>query len=57
VEKLALRDIVGKIARVGDRLVMATDAGVAILDRGVILRYFVDMKTDGRLRVVEGRRD
>ena len=57
VEKVALRDIVGQIARLGDRLVMATETGVAILDRGVIRRYFVDMKTDSRLRVVEALRE
>jgi hypothetical protein len=54
VTRFELPDIAAHITRVGDRLVIATDFGVAILnDGGKLQRYFVDQTSDGRLRVVE----
>ncbi len=52
-ETLKLRDIVGGIARIGDRLVMATETGLAVLEGGRIRCYFVDQSSAGQLSVVE----
>ena len=52
-EHFKLREIVGGIARIGDRVLLATESGVAILDGNKVKRYQVDETTDGRLRVVE----
>lgn len=52
-EHFKLREIVGGIARIGDRVLLATETGVAILDGNKVKRYQVDETTDGRLRVVE----
>jgi len=53
VEKLELRDIAGKIARIGDRLLIATDFGAAVFLERKLRRFFLDQTTDGRLRVAE----
>ena len=52
--RIALREVVGEIARVGNRLVMATTFGAALLDGDKLRRFFVDETSDGRLRVAEG---
>jgi hypothetical protein len=53
VERYELQEIVGGMARVGDRMTMATTIGVAMLAGNVLRRFIVDETTDGRLRVVE----
>ncbi len=53
VDRLALREIVGEIARVGGHLVMATEFGAALFDGNSLRRFFVDETADGRLRVAE----
>ncbi len=52
-ELIQLRDIVGGIARVGDRLVMATEFGLAILEGSSVRRYFIDRTSAGAPVVVE----
>ena len=54
VEKFELREIAAKIARVGDRLLIATEFGAAVVEEGKVRRFFVDQMTGGGLRVVEG---
>lgn len=53
VTQVPLREIVHKIVRSGDALVLDTDFGAAIFDGSNIRRFFVDETTDGRLRVAE----
>lgn len=50
VERFPIREIVGGIGRAGEWLVLATEFGVAVLEGGVVRRYFVD---EGGKRVVE----
>jgi nitroreductase len=60
VEKFNLPDVVGKIARIGDRLLLATEFGAAVVEENKIRRFFVDQMSEGRLQVVEaniGRND
>lgn len=56
VNRLVLQETVSEIARAGDRLVIATGFGAALLDGGKLRRFFVDETTDGRLRVAEALR-
>ena len=37
----------------GDRMLLATERGVAVLEGSTPRRYIVDETTDGRLRVLE----
>jgi hypothetical protein len=53
VDRFGLREIVWEIARVSDRLVMATQFGAAVFDGEKLRRFFIDETTDGRLRVAE----
>ena len=55
VEKMELRDIAGKIARLGNRLLIATDFGAALFEQRKLRRFFLDQTTDGRLRVAEAK--
>lgn len=48
-----LRDVISGIARLGDRLVMATDFGLAVLEGQRIRRYFVDRSSAGEPIIVE----
>lgn len=52
-ELIPMRDIVAGIARLGDRLVMATSFGLAVLEGGSIRRYFVDRTSTGMPVVAE----
>ena len=52
VRKIDVPDHVARIVRVGGDVLLATDAGIAIVRDGEATRYFVDRTTDGRLRVV-----
>ena len=54
IAHVELHEIITGILRVGDALVLATDMGAAVLQRGKLRRFFVDQTTDGRLRVAEG---
>jgi hypothetical protein len=38
-------------ARVGDRLLLATDMGITVFHDNQVSQYIVDRTTDGRLRV------
>lgn len=51
-----LGDISGGLVRVGNRLLAATDFGIAMVDGDAVRRYFVDVTTDGRLRFVSATR-
>ena len=53
IEKIALGDLTSKILRVGSRVVLATNFGIAILEDGKVRRYFADRMKSGGLRVVE----
>ena len=52
-ERYELREIVNGIARMGDRMLLATELGVAALEGSTPRRYIIDETTDGRLRVLE----
>ena len=52
-ERYELREIVSGIARMGDRMLLATERGVAVLEGSTPRRYIIDETTDGRLRVLE----
>jgi len=56
IVRIALPDIVRDFARLGDRLVAATDFGIAVVENGRARRFFVDKTLDGRSRVVEANR-
>jgi hypothetical protein len=51
-EILKLPDIASQIARVGDRLLIATRFGAAVLEEGALQRFFVDEAADGRVRIL-----
>lgn len=48
-----LPEVIGDIARIGDRLVMATEFGLAVYHGSTLRRFFVDQTTAGQLRVAE----
>lgn len=53
--RLALPDVIQRIVRVGEgRILLATNSGAAVVEGGVVRRFFVDRLSDGRLRVAEG---
>jgi hypothetical protein len=56
VQELDLPDIVNLCLRVGERLLFATDFGIAVAENGRVRRYFVDRATDGSLHVAEATR-
>ena len=56
VRHVEIPDIGVEIGRVGDRLVIATDFGITIVEGGRTERYFVDRTADGRLRVAAATR-
>ena len=53
VQKIELRGMTSRIARVGGQLLLATEFGIAVVAEGKARRFFVDQTSDGRLRVVE----
>lgn len=53
VTRFELPDVVSQIARVQDRLLLATQGGAAILEAGRLRRFFVDPLSDGRVRMAE----
>jgi hypothetical protein len=52
LRRFELPDIGVQFIHAGGKLLAATNFGVAVIDGGVVTRYFVDRTTDGRLRVV-----
>jgi hypothetical protein len=53
VESFELPDIAARIVRRGSALLVATRAGVAVVENHRVRRFFVDKTSDGRLRVAE----
>ena len=53
IEKIELREIAIGFLRVGLRLLIATDFGIAVWEDGKLRRFFADRMTNGGLRVVE----
>ena len=53
VTKFELPDVATSIIRVGRRLLLATEFGAALVEDGVVRRFFVDKTTEGRLRIAE----
>ena len=51
VRKIALPDIAGTLIPAGDKILAATDFGMAVISGDHVNRYFVDVTTDGRLRI------
>ena len=56
VHKYELPDPVYGLTLSGNRTLMSTSSGIAVIDGDEITRYLVDRTTDGRLRVVEATR-
>ncbi len=52
--KIEVPGVVLGLARAGKKIVMATEFGAVVWDGQSLRRFFVDMTTDGRMRVVEG---
>ena len=56
VLKYELPDAVYGLSTSGNRMLIATSSGIAVIDGDQIKRYFVDHTTDGRLRVADAAR-
>ena len=56
VRKYELPDAVYDFSASGNRMLIATSSGIAVIDGDQIKRYFIDHTTDGRLRVAEAAR-
>jgi hypothetical protein len=56
VSRMVMTDHIAALRRVGERLMMGTDFGIATLDGDRLSRYFVDQTTDGRWRIAEAVR-
>jgi hypothetical protein len=52
LRRFELPDIGVQFIHTGGKLLAATNFGVAVIDGGLVTRYFVDRTTDGSLRVV-----
>jgi len=52
LRRFELPDIAVQFIQAGGKLLAATDFGIAVIERDLVRRYFVDRTTDGRLRVV-----
>ncbi len=53
IRKFELPGIGLQFLRAGDKLLLATDSGFAVIVKDQITRYFVDKTTDGRLSLAE----
>lgn len=53
VQKVPLIDVPLALERLGERILVATDVGIAVVENGQVHRYFIDRMGDGRWRVVE----
>ena len=53
VRKYELPDAVYDFSASGNRMLIATSSGIAVIDGDQIKRYFIDHTTDGRLQVAE----
>jgi hypothetical protein len=56
VRRYALPDAVYGFSVSGNRMLVATSSGIAVIEGDQIKRYFVDRTTDGRLRVADAVR-
>jgi hypothetical protein len=54
--RFELPDIAVRLIRVGEKILAATDFGFAVVEGDQVTRYFIDHKTDGRLRVAAATR-
>jgi hypothetical protein len=54
--KYELPDAVYGLTESGSRTLVATSSGIAVIDGDQVSRYFVDITTDGRLRIAEATR-
>ncbi len=53
IRKFEMPDIGRQFRSAGDRLLLATTSGFAVIVNDQITRYFIDKTTDGRLRVAQ----
>lgn len=53
VRRHALPEVGRHLLRVGDQIVVATDLGIAVVTGDEIRHFFVDLTTDGRLRIAQ----
>ena len=53
IERTELRVLINEIACIGDRLLLATDFGAAVLENHTLHRFFIDPTLDGKLQVTE----
>lgn len=56
LRKYELPDAVYGLTVLGNRTLMPTSSGIAVIDGDKVSRYFVDRTTDGRLRIAEATR-
>ncbi len=56
IRKYELPDAVYGLAVSGNRTLVATSSGIAVIDGDRVSRYFIDRNTDGRLRIAEATR-
>jgi hypothetical protein len=54
--KLATGEIGRQFMRAGERLILATDFGISLVQENQLRRYFVDRTSDGRLRVARAEK-
>jgi hypothetical protein len=55
VARFAFPDVAFAIERAGDRVLVAGDSGIGIVEDGRVRRFFLDRMSDGRWRVVEAK--
>ena len=53
IRKFELPDIGLQFLRAGEKLLLATNSGIAVIVKDQITRYFIDKTTDGRLRLAQ----
>ena len=53
MERIEFRELVTEIACLGDRLLLATGFGAAVVENHTLRRFFVDETINGRLQVTE----
>jgi hypothetical protein len=56
VRRFGFPDISLRLIRVGEKILAATDFGIALVEGDRVQRYFIDRTTDGRLRVAAATR-
>ena len=53
IRKFELPDIGLQFLRAGEKLLLATNSGIAVIVKDQITKYFIDKTTDGRLRLAQ----